>query len=112
MTTDLTPAEWLFAFANLGIASGYLFITLAVAPHFTVRLARTRYGGMLFFLTCGLTHLEFAWHTFDGAGIPFAELTSWHMMVIHVVQVVAVWLFVTGLYIETRRPPSDTPRPE
>jgi O-antigen/teichoic acid export membrane protein len=63
-------------------------------------LRRTRYGGAVFFLTCGLTHLHMAAHTFGGGGFSRDDLLSWHMLVVHIVQAFSVWFFVTGLYEE------------
>lgn len=91
----------IFILANLAITSGYLFIAAFIAPNFKVRLLRTRIGGALFFLTCGLTHLEMALHAAFEPDRPFSEMfTSWHMFVIHTVQAASVWSFVTGLYRE------------
>lgn len=90
----------LFVLANLGIFMGYVFAATAVAPRLRVRLKRTRWGGVVFFATCGLTHLELALHAAGQLGITASEMTSWHMVLIHGIQVVAVWAFLTGMYRE------------
>lgn len=90
----------LFVLANIGIFAGYIFAATAVAPRLLVRLRRTQVGGVLFFLTCGLTHLELAVHSATHVEIGLSEFTSWHMVGIHLVQVVAVWMFLTGIYRE------------
>ena len=97
--------EVLFGAANIGIALGYVFICLVVVPSFPVQLTQTKVGGALFFLTCGLTHAHLAWHTFAGPpGIAPQHLLSPWNVVVHTVQVVAVWLFIWGLYQEFVKP--------
>jgi len=87
----------LYALLNIGITAGYIFVAFAVAPHFDLKRQWTIVAGMFFFVTCGLTHLEMAYH---------ALLNSHHVtlsnfsLVNHTVQVIAVWAFVTGLYLE------------
>ena len=88
--------------ANVGIFLGYVFVAAVVMPAMPVRLLVTKIGGALFFITCGLTHLELAIHSLREP--PAASLVSWHMLVIHSVQVVAVWLFIAGLYQEFVKP--------
>lgn len=100
---SVDAAGVLFLVENLGIFAGYVFLAAVVVPRVTVRLHRTRVGGILFFFTCGLTHLEQALH-YLYAGEVFRDFaTSWHMLLIHTVQVVSVWMFVTGLYLELVR---------
>ena len=97
---DTGLSEIVFAVANLGIFFGYCFTALVVVPAMQLRYLQTQVGGVLFFITCGLTHLELAAHSYTKRGLDAAELFSWHMLTIHVVQVVAVWLFISGLYRE------------
>lgn len=92
-----------FVLANLGIVVGYTFLAVAVVPRAAARLRRTKIGGVVFFFTCALTHLELAIHAAFSGGVTLDELLSWHMAVIHLVQVISVWAFVTGLYIENVR---------
>jgi len=87
-----------FAIANIGIFCGYLFISTIVVPNIAVERISTKVGGFFFFLTCGLTHLEQAVHIYDTGGGNF--LTSWHMSAVHLTQVIAVWVFIYGLYYE------------
>lgn len=101
----ITPVEEsavlaLFVVANIGIFAGYIFAATAVAPRLMVRLRRTQIGGAMFFLTCGLTHLELAVHAATRVQMGTPEFSSWHMVMIHTVQVVAVWAFLTGVYKE------------
>lgn len=97
-------SEVAFVLSNLGIFSGYLFIAFVLVPGFTVQHWFTKVGGFFFFLTCGFTHLELAVHTWWDGGLPLSEMTSWHMLTNHAVQVVAVWMFIVGLYVEFVRP--------
>lgn len=88
--------------ANFGIFLGYCFIAGVVVPAMPITLLATKVGGFFFFVTCGFTHLELAAHTLFTPGE--TDLTSWHMVVNHSVQVVAVWLFIWGLFQEFVRP--------
>lgn len=91
-----TKEVW-FAVTNLGIMAGYIFVATSVAPFFRVDFD-TKVGAILFFATCATTHLELALHTlYDTDGFSKEDLTSWHMMIIHTVQVTAIWRFVLGL---------------
>lgn len=95
---------FLFAFANLAITAGYLYLALMVMPKVTLTMRMTKIGGIGFFLLCGLTHLEMAGHAMLGPDETFGEMArSLHMLVIHLPQSIAVWMFVTGLYIELVR---------
>lgn len=97
---DLLYREAAFFVANIAIFLGYLFVAVFVMPHFPVKLLKTKIGGVVFFVTCGLTHIEHALHTFGGGEYERGDLLSWHMLVIHVIQAISVWFFVTGLYEE------------
>lgn len=101
--------RFIFIVANTAIALGYMFVAVFVAPNFGIRLTRTKIGGVLFFVTCGLTHLELALHTLMREPLTIAELTSWHMLTIHVVQAFSIWFFVTGLWQEFILPKRDVP---
>jgi hypothetical protein len=71
-------------------------------PAMPVRLLITKIGGTGFFITCGLTHFEQTIHTIL---VPKAtDLISWHMVIIHAVQVITVWMFIYGLYQEYVKP--------
>lgn len=89
-----------FVLVNLGIVAGYMFLAGVVVPRTNAQLRSTRWGGVVFFLTCGLTHLELAVHAAADQPITLADFESWHMLAVHVVQVIAVWFFVIGLYRE------------
>ncbi len=92
----------LFVFANLAITAGYIYLAFAVVPKLKVTLLRTKVGGIGFFLLCGLTHLLLALApAYDTGHTTSAEsASSWVMLAVHLPQAVAVWLFVSGLYIE------------
>lgn len=91
----------LFVLSNVAITLGYVFLAAVVVPRITVRLHRTRWGGIGFFLLCGLHHLDNVFHYLYE---PTAEVqhiyVAWHMILVDVPQAVCVWLFVSGLYIE------------
>lgn len=89
----------IFVLCNIGIAAGYFYAAIAVMPKVQAALLRTKIGGVVFFATCGLTHLELAFHAVAGE-ISISDFSSAHMIIIHLVQMVAVWVFLTGLYRE------------
>lgn len=102
--TDVDTRGLLFILCNVTIFAGYVFLAAVVVPRATARLWRTRVGGIGFFFTCGLTHLEQALHYLYGNNEVFSRMAvEWHMMAIHLVQAVCVWMFVTGLYLEMVR---------
>lgn len=90
----------LFVGCNIGIMLGYVFVAIFIAPKISVELVRTKVGGIWFFVTCAFTHAEMASHALFSNGLSLNEMLSVHMLVIHLTQVVAVWLFVSGLYVE------------
>lgn len=99
--TDLNASGWTFVVSNLGITLGYVFLSAFVVPRVTVHLHRTRWGGIGFFLTCGLHHLDNVYHfLFQGSQRVDHVFVQAHMLLIDVPQVVFVWAFVTGLYVE------------
>lgn len=71
---------------NLVIAAGYFGIPVTWLPY--MRLNRPMLAtGMVFFLTCALTHLAMA----------FGLEHTWWMTVVHVIQAVSVVAFVWRL---------------
>lgn len=93
-----------YILSNLAITAGYVFLAAVVVPRATLKLKRTRYGGIGFFLLCGLHHLEGVVHYLvNPEGTVQGMATSLHMLLIDVPQAFAVWAFVTGLYIELVR---------
>jgi hypothetical protein len=91
----------LFITSNFVIFLGYCFLAVFVVPMAAVRLWVTRIGGMLFFLLCGLHHLENVAHLVYTPEQRASEVyTSVHMLLIDVPQAGAVWAFVIGLYLE------------
>ena len=91
----------LFVVSNLAICVGYVFLAAIVMPRITVKLRRTRYGSIGFFLLCGLHHFDQVLHYFFS---PMARIedvyVETHMLLVDVPQAVCVWMFVTGLYVE------------
>lgn len=94
----------LFVLSNIVITLGYVFLAAFVVPRVTVRLQRTKIGGVGFFLLCGLHHLDNVGHYLFQSNLSVGSVyTEFHMLIIDVPQAVCVWLFVTGLYIELVR---------
>ncbi len=93
---------FIFVLSNVAITAGYAFLAVAVVPRVAVKLARTKLGGVGFFLLCGLTHLHMAYQAlFDQGAMGYAYMAVEPiMLLIHVPQAICVWLFVTGVYIE------------
>ncbi len=97
--TDLRdPWCQLSLLANLGIVAGYLVVPMTALRLVPMRF-RTRIAGVVFFVTCAVTHafMAFAGENHGGRGPVF-----WLMLVNHLVQAGAVWLFVLGLAAEVR----------
>lgn len=100
----LDVAGSLFVLSNVIITLGYVFLAAFVVPRVTVRLHRTRLGGVGFFLLCGLHHLDNVFHYLFQSQLPVGQVyTELHMLLIDVPQAICVWMFVTGLYIELVR---------
>lgn len=97
MTDALLVVAALF---NLGIFGGYIFVAVFVAPELDIRRLRTRISGVLFFFTCGLTHLDLAVHVLTRKALDMSDFTSPYHLMVHGVQVTVVWLFVLGIYQE------------
>lgn len=100
----MTSADWAAVVSNFAIALGYAFVAIVVVPGVTLRLWYTRVGGIVFFATCGLHHLENAFHVlFEGDQTIRHAMHVGHMLAIDIPQAIAVWMFVTGLYLEAVR---------
>lgn len=97
MTDIRDPWCQLSILANLGIVAGYLLVPLT-ALRLLPMSTSTRVAGIVFFVTCATTHAFMAFAGDHGArGTVF-----WIMLVNHVVQAIAVWVFVLGLASEIR----------
>lgn len=98
MIQQLAVEHIAYALLNAGITAGYVFVGIAVAPSFDLKRNWAKWAGMLFFITCGITHLEMAYYSLwmgsIHAGVTLFSFAN------HLVQVVAVWSFVIGLYLE------------
>ncbi len=85
-------AEALNLVSNLAIVLGYFLVPVLWLPY--LPLPRWVFvGGVAFFVTCGLTHL---WMAFNH---PHSDL----MVLNHIVQAVAVHVFIVGFFIVLRR---------
>ena len=86
-----------FGVFNAGITLGYFFVAVVVLPHIAVRRRWVRVAAVLFFVTCGITHADMAVHGLYDYWPAGVEM---HAFVTHAVQVVSVWAFVIGIYLE------------
>lgn len=97
-----SPAEtvllYAFVISNLGIFLGYGFIAAKVMPLLPVRKI-TYLAGTGFFFTCGLTHLEHVIHSFLP---PETAYLTVHSQIIHLTQVVFVWVFAMGFFADVK----------
>jgi signal transduction histidine kinase len=106
--------EALTAALAAGVAGGYFAIAALIVPKIELRDATPRFvrafrfGGIAFFVGCGLTHVHIAYHAVADAG-----RADTHEILFHLLQVFGVWLFVFAAlrYLDvaiTRRPtPAD-----
>jgi len=91
----------MYALFNLAITAGYIFVGVTVAPSFDLKRNWAKVGGIVFFITCGLTHLEMAFYALSSQVAHSAHLgISFFSFANHFIQVIAVWTFVVGLYLE------------
>ncbi len=72
--------------ANLAIVGGYVVVPFTLLGRRMPMTRRVRYAGILFFVTCAITHLSMAlfWPLW------------WFLIAVHVLQACAVWYFVLG----------------
>lgn len=95
--------------SNLGIAGCYAAMSAVTFPgvnplvwdRLRLNLWRTRISGCIFFMSCAATHLELYLHTMAG-GMTSGDMSSGHMVVIHVVQLAAAFVFLLGILKEVR----------
>lgn len=92
---------YLFSLANLFITLAYLYLAFRIVPKIRVNLRRTKIGGVGFFLLCAATHTDmWVMALLQPHMTILAMATSWHMNLIHIPQAFAIWMFVSGLFIE------------
>ncbi len=100
------PVNWrqvLFVVSNLFIMAGYVFVAFRVLPLFPIRLV-SKAGSVSFFLLCASTHGDQLYHTLTDQTETWGEISgSVHMLVIHVPQAIAVWVFAVGFFRDLRR---------
>lgn len=100
---DISFRQMLFCFANACIVAGYGFVAIRVVPLLPVR-AITRYGAMVFFLMCALTHMDQIVHTLGNQSETWGEISGQaHMLFIHLPQALAVWVFAVGFFLDLDR---------
>ncbi len=97
----MNASAFIFYVSNLGIVSGYLFASIMI----TLRKGAARdmstrawVAGLAFFLLCGLTHVELAFHAALGVRIIGPEGgVGWHMHLVHIPQAVSIWAFLWAM---------------
>lgn len=100
----LPETKWLFVASNVGILLGYLAVATALqfgrfSHLFQRRL--TRVSGSVFFVTCGLHHLENAVHLVYRPEHSYEQaMLTPHMLIIDAPQTVAIWVFSYSVYTE------------
>lgn len=91
----------IFVASNWVIVLGYVAIALYIAPFMDTKYWYTKVGGAVFFATCAMTHLEMVTHALTRTSMGFTSgRVEWHMIAIHIVQAVSVFVFIFGLYKE------------
>lgn len=88
--------EFWMATGNWVIAAGHIIITLLVAPYFKVD-AETKLGAIIFFAMAAAMHIELGVHSLSRDGLTSSDMVTWHMLLIHTIQPIALWRFVLGL---------------
>lgn len=93
-----------YVLGNLLIVAGYFFVAVVMLltrykPQFRITL----WCGCVFFLTCGMHHLENALQIVLGGDQSFRETELvWHMILIDWPQGISIWLFAIGIFLEIR----------
>lgn len=94
--------QWVLVVANSAIVTGYTFIALRVAPLLPVRLP-SLVGAFTFFWLCALTHTDLIVHTLFTPDDTWGHISREdYMLLIHVPQAVAVWVFALGFLSDLR----------
>ncbi len=109
-----TPSGWIFYVSNLIIVSGYLFASALITRRKGIAKGmsmRAWLAGLSFFLLCGLTHVELAFHAFFNLRVINLDgSVDWHMLLIHIPQAVSIWAFLWAMQLETPpAPPTGVP---
>lgn len=93
-----TTSGWVFYVSNLFIVAGYLTAATLIVRRKGVASTmswRTLIGGLSFFVLCGATHVELAFHAFVNEPlIPADGHVEWHMLIIHILQAASIWGFL------------------
>lgn len=86
--------------ANLLIAGVYYVLALNLAKllgRYIVLSRKTTVGMMGFFVLCGYTHIENAYHVAAWPTEPFTEMLAYHSLIPHILQAVFVLTFLFGV---------------
>jgi hypothetical protein len=114
--------SFVYVLANVAISSAYAYLGVMVFRSKRIRLRGTRIGGVGFFAFGSIIRLDAAYNALTNGTLSFDSLDiSWYVLGVHVPQVICVWMFITGLQVESasrgvydaagaRRP--DTGNPE
>ena len=90
-----------YVIANGIIIMGYLMLSVLVAPVTDFTKSYTRYGAIIFFLTCALHHFHNVTHSVEDTYYRSISVGTSHV-VIDCIQAVAVWVFILGMTQEQR----------
>jgi len=87
-----------FYLENLVIISGYLFAAIMITRRIAIAQDlswRSWFAGLSFFLLCGLTHAELAYHAFIAERIIHDDgSVDLHMHLVHIPQALSIWVFL------------------
>jgi hypothetical protein len=110
-----TFSGWVFYVSNLAIVSGYLVAALLITRRKGMAAGmswRAWFAGLSFFLLCGFTHIELAFHAFLNKPMLNTDgSVDWHMLAIHIPQAVSIWLFLWTVQHEGDPKPDGLPLP-
>lgn len=96
----VSVSAFLFYTSNLVIVSGYAFAAFLITKRAlgATLSIRAWVAGISFFVFCGLSHLEMAYHSYMGESILRSDgSVSWHQLAIHIPQAFAIWLFLLSM---------------
>lgn len=87
-------------FAEVAILAGYFAMGVLMSTWMlpVKRWIVTVVAAIVFFASCALTHVHDLGHAVSGEPVTPADFSSWHMVLIHVPQAVAIWVAVVGFF--------------
>jgi hypothetical protein len=90
-----------YVISNIIIVLGYVTLSVLVAPVTDFKRKYTRWGAMIFFLTCGLHHVHNIQHSLSPGIYQTVSIQLPHVL-IDIAQSIAVWVFIFGLSQEVQ----------